>query len=112
MSRITTHVLDTSLGRPAAGIPVTLERHASESWVLVASGVTDADGRIPGWVPEGTTLPSGTYRIRFETAGYLLKHADTAFYPRVEVLCTLAPEGHYHLPLLLSPYGYSTYRGS
>ena len=112
MSRITTHVLDTSQGRPAAGIPVTLERHASEGWLLIASGITDADGRIPGWVPEGTVLPPGTYRIRFETAAYLLKHAGTAFYPQVEVLCALAADGHYHLPLLLSPYGYSTYRGS
>ena len=112
MSRITTHVLDTSQGRPAAGIPVTLERQASSLWLPVATGVTDADGRIPGLVPEGTVLPAGTYRIRFETAAYLLKHAGTVFYPQVEVVCTLAAEGHYHIPLLLSPYGYSTYRGS
>ncbi len=112
MSRLTIHVLDTSRGAPAAGLHVTLHRLEADQWAEVARGVTDADGRIPGFVPSGTAIPVGTYRIRFETGPYLIRHTGSAFYPHVEVVCTLAADGHYHVPLLLSPYGYSTYRGS
>lgn len=112
MSRITTHVLDTARGVPASGLRITLHRLESGEWLEVASGVTDDDGRIPGFVPVGSDLPGGTYRIRFETAAYLERTAGGAFYPHADVVCTLEGVGHYHLPLLLSPFGYSTYRGS
>ncbi len=112
MSRITTHVLDTARGRPAAGIPVTLSRQVDGGWSAVGAGVTDADGRVKSLVPEGASLPAGTYQLRFDTGAYLDAHSGAAFYPHVEVVCRLEDGGHYHLPLLLSPFGYSTYRGS
>lgn len=107
MSPITTHVLDTARGRPAAGIPVTLELASEGDWIMVGSGTTNSDGRLTDLVPGGIRLVRGMYRLRFVTA------ACSTFYPRVEV--TFAVEDtseHYHIPLLLSPFGYSTYRGS
>jgi 5-hydroxyisourate hydrolase len=107
MSGITTHVLDTSRGRPAAGVPVVLERAVGSGWEPVGRGATDADGRASGLLvspPE-----AGRYRLTFETGGYL----EDGFYPEVSVTFVVEPgEEHYHVPLLLSPYGYSTYRGS
>jgi 5-hydroxyisourate hydrolase len=107
MASLSTHVLDTSLGRPAAGIRVALE---SASGVDVGEGVTDADGRIATFGIE--KLGAGDYRFRFDTGAYFTSLGTTAFYP--EVVVTFAVEGdeHFHVPLLLSPYGYSTYRGS
>lgn len=103
MSTISTHVLDTAAGRPAAGVPIRLETAAGE---LLGSGVTDADGRVRGLVD---ALAPGTYRMVFDTAAY----DPDGFYPEVAVLFTVrAADEHYHVPLLLSPYGYSTYRGS
>lgn len=107
MSLITTHVLDTAGGRPASGIPVTLEFMSEGQWITIGSGTTAEDGRLRDLVPGGVTLRPGYYRISFATAAY------STFYPRVEV--TFAIENaseHYHIPLLLSPFGYSTYRGS
>ena len=104
MSLVTTHVLDTALGRPAAGIPVALEAWDGE---LLGTGVTDEDGRVRELGPE--TLPAGRYRLAFDIHRY---DAD-AFYPRIQIEVWLDPgAGHYHLPVLLSPFGYSTYRGS
>jgi 5-hydroxyisourate hydrolase len=112
MSAITTHVLDTSTGRPAAGVPVTLERQAGGGWQSAGHGVTNQDGRVTGLLA-GSTLAPGTYRITFDTAAYFSARNQPAFYPQVQVMFTVADAGqHYHLPLLLSPYGYSTYRGS
>jgi 5-hydroxyisourate hydrolase len=103
---VTTHVLDTARGRPAAGVPVALERAAGDGWEPVGSGETDADGRVRN-LP-GTR--AGRHRLIFDTGAYL---GDDAFYPRVTVEFTLEQgEDHYHVPLLLSPFGYSTYRGS
>ena len=103
MSTLSTHVLDTAAGRPASGIRVTLE---SRSGTPFGEGVTDADGRIGSIGPE--RLGAGDYVLRFETAAYV-----AGFYPEVVVVFTVAdPDQHYHVPLLLSPYGYSTYRGS
>lgn len=109
---ITTHVLDTALGRPAAGVPITLERAAGASWAPVGSGVTDADGRLRTLTPQGPVEP-GTYRIRFDTATYFSSTSTTGFFPVVEIQF-LVHDGaqHYHVPLLLSPFGFSTYRGS
>jgi 5-hydroxyisourate hydrolase len=103
MPTLSTHVLDTALGRPAPGVPVQLVDASGES---LADGVTDTDGRVASL---GGELPSGTYALRFEVAVY----QPDGFYPEVSVTFTVAEdERHYHVPLLLSPYGYSTYRGS
>ncbi len=110
---ITTHVLDVSLGRPAAGLAVILElRHASE-WTPIGRGTTDARGRLTT-LTEGHTLMPGTYRLTFDTGSY---HRDCGiahpFFPEVRITFqVLEPAEHYHVPLLLSPYGFSTYRGA
>ena len=110
-SPITTHVLDTALGRPAEGIAIRLERE-SNGWQEIASGVTNADGRVADLLPP-TGIAAGTYRITFETQDYLSRTGRGGFYPYVQVVFTIdAPDQHYHVPLLLSPYGFSTYRGS
>jgi hydroxyisourate hydrolase len=101
---LSTHVLDTARGEPAAGVPVRLHRLTGDGWTPIASGATDADGRLRDWVPE-SEWGSGRYRLVFETGG--------AFFPQVEVVFeVLEPDRHHHVPLLLSPYGYTTYRGS
>ncbi|RFA11101.1 hydroxyisourate hydrolase [Subtercola boreus] len=108
---MTSHVLDSTLGRPAAGVPVTLERAVDGDWMLVASAVTDDDGRVAALGP--VALPTGTYRVGFDTAAYFEATGQPVFYPSVSVAFVLAEEGeHYHIPLLLSPFAYSTYRGS
>jgi 5-hydroxyisourate hydrolase len=113
MSAITTHVLDTSVGRPAAGVPVVLEREDRDSWLVVGRGVTDQDGRLRSLMPEGTPPGTGRYRLTFHTKSYHDRTGALAFYPVVVVVFdTAAGESHYHVPLLLSPFGYSTYRGS
>lgn len=114
MSAITTHVLDTSRGRPAAGVAVTLDRvHADGEVVLLARGATDADGRARELLAAGVALDVGTYRLTFETGDYFRTLGVEAFYPSVSVLFEVRDGAqHYHVPLLLSPFGYSTYRGS
>ena len=110
MTGISTHVLDTSRGRPASGVPVRLERAVDTHWELVASGLTDADGRLRDLL---TSPPvAGRYRLVFDTASYFSAVGDRAFYPEVSVTFAVDGEDHYHVPLLLNPYGYSTYRGS
>ena len=110
---ITTHVLDTSLGRPAAGVPVLLDADSTSGWTAVGRGVTDEDGRVRDLVPEGVRLPSGAYRLTFEVSGYFAARHVTSFYPTVQIIFLVAATpGHYHVPLLLSPFGFSTYRGS
>lgn len=110
---ITTHVLDTAIGRPAAGITVILElRHASE-WSPVARSETDKDGRVAS-LTEGYIMTPGTYRMTFDTGSYLRDHGIThPFFPQVAVTFqVLDAAEHFHVPLLLSPFGFSTYRGS
>ena len=112
MSQITTHVLDTARGRPAAGVPLTLAQRVDGGWQELAAGITDDDGRVAALLGD-EVLPAGTYRLRFDTARYFAAHDGAGFYPRVDVVFALAAGGdHYHIPLLLAPYGYSTYRGS
>jgi 5-hydroxyisourate hydrolase len=119
MSVVTTHVLDTARGRPGAGIAVTLAviGHA-DHWVRLASAATDADGRIKAFFPPGAKpLVPGTYRLRFETGPYHGTEAGAGgvagFFPYVDVVFAIREVGqHHHVPLLLSPFGYSTYRGS
>lgn len=112
MSPITTHVLDTARGRPAAGLRVLLEVRAGSRFRVLARGTTDRNGRIGDLLPEGS-LRRGTYRLTFETARYFRARRVRAFYPSVALLFEIRePRQHYHVPLLLSPFGYSTYRGS
>lgn len=112
MSPITTHVLDTSLGRPAAGVSVVLETASgAANWKELGRGATDNDGRLALVLPAGHRL-NGTYRLTFDTGAYFRSRNAPFFYPQVTVVFTVAGAEHYHIPLLLSPYGYSTYRGS
>jgi 5-hydroxyisourate hydrolase len=111
---ITTHVLDTSLGRPAAGVPVVLERSEGESgWSALGHGDTDADGRLRTLLAAGAKLSAGRYRLVFDTRTYFESRNVRSFYPSVLVTFDVtAGDEHVHVPLLLSPYGYTTYRGS
>jgi 5-hydroxyisourate hydrolase len=106
---LSTHVLDTQRGRPAAKVPVRLDRHDGQTWEPLAEEPTDADGRV-------RALPAdrpGTYRLRFGTGPYFAGLGTETFYPEVAVVFTITDAAeHYHVPLLVSPYGYSTYRGS
>ncbi len=113
-SPITTHVLDTSRGKPAAGVPVTLDfEETPGNWLSLGKGSTDADGRIRDLLPAQTPLAAGTYRLTFETEAYFTRTGTDGFYPLVPILFRLTdPDQHYHVPLLLNPFGYSTYRGS
>jgi 5-hydroxyisourate hydrolase len=112
MNRLTTHILDTSTGKPASGVTVIVLHQQLDSWVEITRGVTNIDGRITDWLDSNTVLPGGMFKLVFETGAYFNKAAISTFYPVVEVIVTIADEAHYHVPLLLSPYGYSTYRGS
>lgn len=113
MSAITTHVLDTSRGNPASGIPILLEIHAEDAYRELGRGVTDEDGRLRTLLPDGALLDRGVYRLTFNTGAYFAHHAVESFYPEVVIYFEVRhAEQHYHVPLLLSPYGYSTYRGS
>jgi 5-hydroxyisourate hydrolase len=112
MSAITTHVLDTARGRPAAGVPIVLEV-LRDAWSKLGEGSTDADGRLKTLLPADTPLEPGTYRLQFDTGTYFGTQGIESFYPNVSVVFVVREHGqHYHVPLLLSPYGYSTYRGS
>jgi len=113
MSAITTHVLDTARGRPAAGVPVTLEVEAAGGWILLGKGTTNADGRLSDLMPHETAIEVGVYRLIFDTSTYFAGNNVPAFYPQVTVVFKIEnTDQHYHVPLLLSPFGYSTYRGS
>lgn len=113
MASISTHILDTARGTPANGIRITLQRsNAAHNWEDIAMGSTNADGRVPDLVPQDKQLAAGIYRIRFDVSAYFSEHKTKSFYPYIEVVFELGADGHYHVPLLLSPWGYSTYRGS
>jgi 5-hydroxyisourate hydrolase len=113
MSHITTHVLDTSIGRPAANIAVILEAQSpGGSWSEVARSATDADGRLRDW-PAAKSLPTGMYRLIFDPKPYFAARKITSLYPQIVIVFEVREaQEHYHIPLLLSPFGYSTYRGS
>lgn len=114
MSSITTHVLDTSTGRPASDIDVALAvLGRDDTWSTLGAAKTDADGRAKNLLPPGTTLSPGTYRLRFDTGSYHTSRGQEPFFPHVEIVFLVRdPTRHHHVPLLLSPFGYSTYRGS
>lgn len=114
MSAITTHVLDTSAGKPAAGVPVYLERSSgADRWEIIGRAETDADGRAHSLMLPDQTLQPGIYRLTFHTQAYFARSKTSTFYPGVIVVFEVVDAGqHYHVPLLVSPFGYSTYRGS
>ena len=113
MSAITTHILDISTGCPARGVPVTLEQETSEGWDILGKGITDDDGRLRDLLPPQMSLQTGNYRLTFETGAYFEEQRIEGFYPQVTVTFVVCnTTQHYHVPLLLSPFGYSTYRGS
>ncbi len=112
-----THVLDTSCGQPASGVVISLWRADGalanlENWTLIAKGSTNNDGRAPDLIPMETSLIAGTYRIRFELEAYFKQQQQPVFYPCAEITFNMEANQHYHVPLLLNPFGYSTYRGS
>ncbi|MGZ3688048.1 MAG: hydroxyisourate hydrolase [Bdellovibrionota bacterium] len=110
-SPITTHVLDTSRGKAAAGVPVLLEKQEGSTWRTIRSAATNADGRVEDLLPAGSRVDAGTYRLSFDTKSYFA--AVKSFYPSVTVIFEInQPLEHYHVPLLLSPFGFSTYRGT
>ncbi|HMO50186.1 MAG TPA: hydroxyisourate hydrolase [Kiritimatiellia bacterium] len=113
-SPITTHVLDTALGQPAAGVPVRLFVEASSGeWTQLSAGTTNADGRVADLLPSDHDLQPGRYRMHFNTEAYFSAVKIAGFYPYADIVFEIRDtSAHYHIPLLLSPYGYSTYRGS
>jgi 5-hydroxyisourate hydrolase len=110
---LSTHVLDATLGRPAAGVGVVLERRdGAGTWRTVGRGHTGTDGRLADWLPAGEPRP-GVHRLVFATGEYFAGRGVPTLYPEVTITFEADGQaGHYHLPLLLSPYAYSTYRGS
>jgi 5-hydroxyisourate hydrolase len=110
---LSTHVLDITVGRPAAGVAVRLQRLDGSSWVPVSAAVTDDDGRVAALLRRGTDAGAGTYQLLFDVATYFAGRDQETFYALVAIEFVVRDEDqHYHVPLLLSPYGYSTYRGS
>jgi 5-hydroxyisourate hydrolase len=114
MRAITTHVLDTARGKPAPGVPVSLSvRKGEGEWEAIGQGLTDADGRLKNLVAPDAPLAEGVYRLTFDVAVYFAAQAVESFYEEVSIVFKVKDAAqHYHVPLLLSPYGYSTYRGS
>ncbi len=110
MSHITTHVLDAALGQPAVGVAVALQKQTPDGWAAVGKGETDADGRIPSLGPE--RAEPGIYRLIFDSGDYFEETGRETFYPEIEVTFQVTNADHYHVPILLSPFAYSTYRGS
>lgn len=112
MSQITTHILDTALGKPARGVAVELQQFMDGTWKTLGKGVTNRDGRITDLLDEAHILNPGNYRMKFMIEPYFRQTSQTCFYPEANVIFKVNDGSHYHIPLLLSPYAYSTYRGS
>jgi 5-hydroxyisourate hydrolase len=107
--KITTHILNTSLGKAAPNVVVSLHKLINSEWALEAQSITDDNGRIANF-PNGLSL--GTYKLYFDTNNYFTEQEVTSFYPYIEIVFNVTEDQHYHVPLLLNPYGYSTYRGT
>jgi 5-hydroxyisourate hydrolase len=116
MSPITTHVLDTAQGKPAANLTIALEKFIeADKWEKLSSGKTNKDGRIADLLSEDHSLKAGIYRMNFDTKSYFDQTQTKSFYPFAHVIFEIfegQEQEHFHVPLLLSPYGHSTYRGS
>ncbi len=111
MSRITTHILDTTKGKPAANVTIILYGGANDEWTELARGITNSDGRIADLLNKDDLLQYGIYKMRFETKDYFDRQQVKTFYP-LEIIFEIDTDQHYHIPLLLNPFGYTTYRGS
>lgn len=111
-SHLTTHALDTSTGKPAAQMLISLNGLRGSQWKPMSVGITNSDGRIPDMLPPGRLLIPGVYKMTFNTAEYFNKNDQTGFYPEISIQFKVTDNSHYHVPLLISPFGYSTYRGS
>ena len=110
---LSVHVLNLENGLPSPGVEVVLEQKNGDNWTKLNTGVTNEQGRIPALYPEGKKLEQGVYRVTFETGDWFKKHDTATFFPEVPVIFSAdASVEHYHIPLLLSPYGFSTYRGN
>ena len=112
MSQLTTHVLDTAKGKPAEGVTVILFQQQGEGWKQMSLKTTDSNGRIADLLGDEVILEPGTYRLRFDTKSYYETGGITGFYPFVEITFNISRPEHYHIPLLISPFGFTTYRGS
>ena len=112
VSQITTHVLDTAIGKPGKNISIRLQVIRNHAWQTFAQGITNADGRIADLLPQEKKLPAKNYKMVFDTGSYYAQQNIQTFYPEVEIMFTTFDETHYHVPLLVNPFGYSTYRGS
>jgi len=113
MSQITTHILDTATGKPASDVEVVLELKDKDGWSKLGSSRTDQDGRVKDLLKEDEKIAPGIYRLTFNTAQYFAALGTQSFYPYVSVVFEIKDSSqHYHVPLLLNPFGYSTYRGS
>ena len=112
MSQLTTHILDTTKGKPAPGVRLSLHQQHEDDWKEIGLGTTNNDGRVMDLLKKDSFLSLGTYKIRFETGEYFDKEGIHSFYPFVEIIFNITTQEHYHIPLLISPHGYSTYRGS
>lgn len=112
MSQITTHILDTSQGKPAEGVSTILEHFLNGKWERMANGRTNSDGRLSDLLPLGKSVNPGMYRLVFDTYGYFNNQNIQSFYPQVTLEFEITDATHYHVPLLLNPFGYTTYRGS
>jgi 5-hydroxyisourate hydrolase len=112
MSQITSHILDTTKGKPAAGVRVFLYQGGNDEWTEISWGTTNDDGRISDLLKTEEPLQYGIYKIRFETKDYFDQSGIATFYPFVEIIFDITTQEHYHIPLLLNPFGYTTYRGS
>lgn len=112
MRQITTHVLDVTKGKPAADLTVFLYQQQNSEWEAIGGGATDESGRLRDMIGDDVVLSAGVYKLKFATEEYFEQWETETFYPFVEIVFYIDKGEHYHVPLLLSPYGYSTYRGS
>jgi 5-hydroxyisourate hydrolase len=112
MSQLTTHILDTTKGKPANGVTIILFRWYNDQWAEMTRDITNPDGCIPHLLKKEVLLEYGTYKMHFETKTYFDQQGVASFYPYVEIVFDITSKEHYHIPLLLTPFGYSTYRGS
>ena len=110
--QLTTHVLDTALGKPGKEISIRLQIPVNGVWQTIAQGITDSDGRVGDLLPSQKSLAHGNYKLVFDTGNYFASQKIKGFYPEVEIQFIVFDDAHYHVPLLINPFGYSTYRGS
>lgn len=110
---LSVHVLNLQDGLPSPGVNVKLEKKIDNNWVQINEGVTNAQGRIPALYPSDSVMEAGSYRVTFQTEKWFNEHNTTTFFPEIPVIFKVdGSVPHYHIPLLLSPYGFSTYRGN